>query len=583
MKRVLFLAILLIAVSCTNSQTPIENNEEINGFITALDDKSLDEILVEINDNIDQFERFIEFFDGTFGNEIEKIKKEDEIYDSIFEIDTTGIAGALHQFDNVQFTQTFGFNQSNLKFNFKSSDKRKPNELGSGVAHGFTPNKIYYHDGTTKSENIENNEVDFIFMEDDWGPAKPIDSVDITYEINYLTEYDVVELSVDNPKVNYKNGVIKLEKTQDNFAYITFSDTISNYVTIQGYNAEGKILDRKGSSSNAIAPKDSKNIFTEMGKYFKTLQKKLNDGDFKDTAEFQNYLSKNLSKLAYFNDKDGLHHFEYYYHGTVDSFKIYFEKDIEHRQTDFTARNVRTINNDELFNMQTDNGLVFFNIKGEIEMTIKASEEGVSKLGGDFYEDQNYFYHLNRDKKRLDTLLVLDIKAYNNGIVGIKFEQRSEPFSLFTGNNKPIGNTKYISLKDVGNTLFGLRDNQYYVIDAQGKETLVPGAIDIYNDIVDDRIIVVNSNRKYGFINSKGKLMLPFKYDSVSYFEDGITAVKFDGTYKLIDVNGNILVDTKEEFLNASRPDHQGKRIYNFDFGAKIYNYKGELISEKKE
>ena len=69
MKKLFFiLPVLLIVVGCSKSQ-PIDN-EELDHFISKLDDKSLEEIKEEMNSNVKQFESFSKFFESKFSNDI---------------------------------------------------------------------------------------------------------------------------------------------------------------------------------------------------------------------------------------------------------------------------------------------------------------------------------------------------------------------------------------------------------------------------------------------------------------------------------------------------------------------------------
>lgn len=58
---------------------------------------------------------------------------------------------------------------------------------------------------------------------------------------------------------------------------------------------------------------------------------------------------------------------------------------------------------------------------------------------------------------------------------------------------------------------------------------------------------------KGGFINPKGDVVIPFVYDSLCSFRDGVAtvAIEKEGTdyYGLIDTNGNVIVDTKYDLV----------------------------------
>ncbi|PKB43013.1 WG repeat protein [Cellulophaga sp. RHA19] len=579
MKKILYIITALLAIVSCNKTQP-KNQTELNEFISSLDNKPLEEIKEEVNSNIKQFESMAKFFDGSFSNDVKTIDKEDEKYEEPFKVDTTGVHKALNQFKNVTFSQTYTNYKSDLQFIGTNNDNEDPINLGQGVTQIFTPKKIYYHNGEVRTDSIEGYGLDFNFNES-WGKAKAIDSIDISFKVDYIKDYDVVEISSDNPTVKYKGGEINFVKAEGNYVYFTLSDTIAAPIKVQGHNEEGKVLDRSGYSNNGVSPDDQEDILTEMLGFFKKIQKKLNDDDFKDTPELQEYLKDNLSNVDFFNDNDGIFHKEYYYYGTVKSIKLFFKKDTKTEETSFTAYNYQPIKgNDALIAMQTEEAIVFINNIGEPKITVPGAG-GLENIGGNFYEDYNHFYHLNKAEEKLDTLLVYSVEAFSNGLIGILPEQESDNYTLVTQDNKPIGSKLYWQMKEVGNLLFGITyDNKYYLLDENANATLLPGIHNVYKTLADERIMVSNTNSKIGFINSKGKLVIPFKYNDAKDFENGITVVEFNDTYKFIDTNGKVLLDIKEDHLDFLTEDENKKRIYSFDYGKVKYNYKGELIEE---
>lgn len=56
-----------------------------------------------------------------------------------------------------------------------------------------------------------------------------------------------------------------------------------------------------------------------------------------------------------------------------------------------------------------------------------------------------------------------------------------------------------------------------------------------------DGITTIKQNGKYGYIDEKGKTILPCIYDSASYFINGKAEVVLDGEHLYIDLQGNIL------------------------------------------
>lgn len=61
--------------------------------------------------------------------------------------------------------------------------------------------------------------------------------------------------------------------------------------------------------------------------------------------------------------------------------------------------------------------------------------------------------------------------------------------------------------------------------------------------------ILWNADKKYGAVNSKGQVVIPFEYDGISGFEDGLARVEKNKKYGLADVNGKIVIPIMYEQL----------------------------------
>ena len=55
-------------------------------------------------------------------------------------------------------------------------------------------------------------------------------------------------------------------------------------------------------------------------------------------------------------------------------------------------------------------------------------------------------------------------------------------------------------------------------------------------------LAVVKLNRKWGFVNVTGKVMIPLKYDSVGSFHEGLAGVLLNGQGGLVDKTGKELL-----------------------------------------
>lgn len=68
---------------------------------------------------------------------------------------------------------------------------------------------------------------------------------------------------------------------------------------------------------------------------------------------------------------------------------------------------------------------------------------------------------------------------------------------------------------------------------------------------VDDGLLaLVIKGKKYGFINSNNKVVIPLDYDQATTFSEGLACVKKDGKWKFINANNEIVIDN----LNIEYP-----------------------------
>lgn len=563
--------LLLILTGCSKSS---EANAQLDEYLAEIDDMTIEEITEKTSEEVKTFERFLKFFDGEFTNEIESIKKEDERYDKKFTIDTSSVVKALNQFNNAKLTQSFSDYRTTIDVNKAIRLIELPKEIKENIY----PEVIYYKDGTTENDPEDLRSYRITHQ---WKGTKPVDSILFDYNIKYLLDYDVVELSNDNTKANLGNNKINLEKLKDNYVYISVSDSINKILKIEALNEERKVLDDSGSSNGGIAPEEQKEVLSELVSFLKQLESKLKAKDFKNTEELKTYLRKELPDLNYFSDNDGVYHLEKYYHGNVKSVRVYIKKNTLTKQAQFIAKNEELFNSpNQWYSMPTDKGLAFLDENGKVQFTVK-SLIYLRKLGNNFYQDDNNtFYHLNKRKKKLDKVRAFGIEAFTNGLSAIQYDENIEEFKLFTLDNKEVKpEKKYQYLVERAKIIFGKREAKFYIIDKNGKEISLKNIKKVYyNAASEDRVPVINSDNKYGFINSKGAIVIPFKYFDVSKFRDGITAVKYNKTYKLINKNGEVIVDTGEDYKGLFEEDENGKRIYVFR--NKKYNYKAELIND---
>jgi len=606
--------LLILFAFCFNitayAQMPENKTEDerIEEYLNKIEGLTLKEITEQFNSNIEMLEGVVDFFSKDDSEELKSISKENEEFEPDYIIDTTGVSKALNQFKKIIILQSYTSKKTNLKFKFVPHKFMGDDRLKDGIETTYLPRKIYYKNGTVKTDDIKDCEVDFYFSKD-WGKPSPIDSIIIDYNINYSNKFETITLSKQTPKATYKGETIELLKMKDNYAYVRISNNITNFIKFQGQNTEGKTI-KSYMSSSATQPLDQKNDFMKLMMVFmKKTQQKLNANKFESVAELKNYLIKKAKKLEVFTPTN-FYYTDSYHSGNLDQVTLYFALDNVHKTTTFTAVNDNL--NRSVIQVMDKNDLVFINQKEKELFRIKNKRAILEELTSNYFKDNNYFYYLNINKKRLDTLDVYNVTGYKKGLVSITKNRQSEHLTLFSNKNKPVSTSKYIWLDEYDDLLIGKKETGIYSINASGKETLlenvvrikqgeegmliiqnaaglmgymnlsgeiiVPMQYRIVNQFSEGLAHVENTDHLIGFINTEGKTILPFKYDTAYKFIKGVTAVDYDGGFKLINKKGAIIFDSKSVGIGISTMN--GERTYNLN--GKRYNTKGELIIEEE-
>lgn len=113
-------------------------------------------------------------------------------------------------------------------------------------------------------------------------------------------------------------------------------------------------------------------------------------------------------------------------------------------------------------------------------------------------------------------------------------------------------------------------------------ETGEGGDILDFNDF-SEGLAAVSKNDKYGFIDTKGKVVIEPKYEWASSFSDGLAIVSVEGLYGAIDKQGKTVIpfeyeslgDFQEGFATAARPP-KDPEDYESKYG--LINKKNEVV-----
>lgn len=176
------------------------------------------------------------------------------------------------------------------------------------------------------------------------------------------------------------------------------------------------------------------------------------------------------------------------------------------------------------------------------------------------YEEDNIYY-INRDNNA--------ISDYYNNIEVIKIDNEYAYFIL-------TKNDKYYILS--------LETDELKELDSEIKNISIDGVSDPNNitQMLNSKyLIVVNNDNKYGIIDYNGNIIIDFKYDYLSaYNNDNLFISKINNKYGIIDYNDKIIIDFKYDNIIYHK-DLDNYSLFIKDKNLNVYYNDKEIVSNK--
>lgn len=153
--------------------------------------------------------------------------------------------------------------------------------------------------------------------------------------------------------------------------------------------------------------------------------------------------------------------------------------------------------------------------------------------------------------------------------------------SLIRKNRTPIGKLiipfgTYDRIETLSEGLAVVQKGKKYgYLDTAGK-LVIPIKYDSADDF-SEGLAAVSMKGKYGYIDKTGKLVIPFEYDSVRSFVDGIAMVFKNELWGYIDKTGKVIVPCEYEYIDHNN-QFVGNRYIRFYKDGKL-----GFIQNKKE
>ena len=97
----------------------------------------------------------------------------------------------------------------------------------------------------------------------------------------------------------------------------------------------------------------------------------------------------------------------------------------------------------------------------------------------------------------------------------------------------------------------------------------------------DTDLFLVSKNKKYGFANAEGEIVIDLMYDGADVFSEGLAPVLKNGKWGFINEQGNVAIDFK--FEGRLKSFQNGYATHYKDNQSVFINKKGEIIGEPKK
>jgi WG containing repeat len=186
-------------------------------------------------------------------------------------------------------------------------------------------------------------------------------------------------------------------------------------------------------------------------------------------------------------------------------------------------------------------------VEPQYESCYRFSSDGVAVV---FDSNSNQYIFINAKGAKIMT----DVKSYKvaleefrDGLITVKYNDK---WGYFDKSGKVAIPAKYDEVNGFGNGHAAVTVNKkIFIIDTQGKETPVgPGIIQV-REFSENLAPFRSSDKKFGFIDTAGKIIIKPQFETVGYFKNGIAwARTTDGILGFIGTDGEWIVQPQFSF-----------------------------------
>lgn len=553
-------------------------------------------------EQIDRIERFSRIFSD---DDDKKPYTKDELLPA-FRPDTTRAIQVFNELKDTRLRLIQSFTAKDSKLKIDDGDFHE-HLSGKTYSIQLVPEKIYFYDGTTATENVEHIPLDLSFPEE-IPFRKRIDSISCKIRLQYTTAFDKVEVNALQPLSAYKGKFIKITKTnQNDIEYVFHKDL--DFDIIEGLNASGKVLDDKSYTTRNSGQKDLSIFYTIKKPLEKIIASAEQDTSLSREAFQQKYLSRIEAEFRKIPDSD-TQVTTARYKGAIKGLRMYIAKEKKEQTATFMIK--RQSFDDIHFGLNEEDQAILTDNNGNTLLTVR---ESIAEINPYFYENNQSFLYFNIATLKLEKLPYYSVKKLTAHYAAAQEDEKAD-YILLNKKNEKLGTFEEITAYE--NTVIALRGNHvllinpddqqvqfnnldqlsemyngYAVIAMKGKygfineygKQVIPAEYDgavpfkeMDGYTAADLLFAVKKGSKWGFVNMQNQTVIPFEYDEVLPFSYGISMAVKDQNRGLINTRNQVIAP----FENGSSyglSTNFGKRFYSL--GSGNYNHLGK--KEKKD